>query len=183
MPDDSLHARASRALSLRSRDDELRRVYREHVSAVFAFFAYAVNRAHAEDLTSATFERVIRSWRKYDPEKASERTWILAIARNQLLDHFRRQKHRDAVSLDEHPLLVDSVAVDDAEATRLERAEVQSWLRDLPERERSVLALRYGADLSARDIASLLELSDANVHQILSRTLRKLREQAQRTLT
>jgi len=170
-------------LSLRRSEDELRRVYREHVAAVFGFFGYAVSREHAEDLTSATFERVIRAWRDYDPAKASERTWILAIARNQLVDHFRRQRHRDAVSLDQHPLLIDALVHDDPAERQLERDEVGSWLRALADRERQVLALRYGADLSARDVGALLELSEANVHQILSRSLRKLREQAQRTLT
>ena len=40
--------------------------------------------------TSTTFERVIRSWRSYDPRKAGVRTWVLAIARNALTDHYRR---------------------------------------------------------------------------------------------
>lgn len=150
---------------------------------VYAFFGYSVDRSHAEDLTSATFERVVRAWSTFDPERASERTWILAIARNLLLDHFRRQRHRDGVSLDEHPLLVDSLAEDDHFDQRLERDEVRSWLGALPEREHAVLALRYGADLPARDIGALLELSEANVHQLLSRSLRKLRDVASRTLT
>lgn len=162
----------------------LRLVYREHVDAVFGFFAFSVSRAHAEDLTSATFERVIRSWKRYDAKKASERTWILAIARNLLTDHFRRQRHREGVSLDQHPLLAESLSGEDAEASaRLDRDEVRSWLGGLSQRERELLTLRYGADLTARDIASLTELSEANVHQILSRSLRKLRQIAERTLT
>jgi len=48
-------------------DRELRRIYREHVQGVFAFFAYSVSSETAEDLTATTFERVIRSWRNYDP--------------------------------------------------------------------------------------------------------------------
>lgn len=183
MPNRAAHARPAGPLSRRRDDRELRRVYRENVSAVFSFFAYTVTQTHAEDLTSATFERVIKAWSSFDPDKASERTWILAIARNQLVDHFRRQRHRDAVSIDEHPMVVTSLAGPDVVDQRLDADEVRSWLADLPDRERHVLALRYGADLAAREIASLLELSEANVHQILSRTLRKLREQNQRTLT
>ena len=163
------------------READLRRVYREHVDAVYAFFAYAVARASAEDLTSATFERVVRHWARYDASKAGERTWILAIARNQLTDHYRRRKHRDAVSLDEHPVLLDTLAGEDELGRRLDRHEVRSWLAELSARERDMLALRYGADLTARDIAGVMELSEANVHQILSRSLRKLRERAQRT--
>jgi RNA polymerase sigma factor (sigma-70 family) len=153
------------------------------VNAVYGFFGYSVSKEHAEDLTSATFERVLRSWRSFDPERASERTWILVIARNQLLDHFRRQRHRDGVSLDEHPVLLDTLSTGDGVAERLERDEVRSWLGGLPDRERSVLALRYGADLGASEIGTLLELSEANVHQILSRSLRKLRGSLRRTLT
>ena len=162
--------------------DELRRVYRTHVSAVYAFFAYAVGRSTAEDLTSAAFERVIRSWDSYDATRGSERTWILTICRNLLTDHHRRQQHRDATSLDEHPALLDSLAgPDDEYARRLARDELRSWLEALGEREREILALRYGADLKADDIAELTGLSTANVHQILSRSLRKLRSAADRT--
>lgn len=169
---------------MRRADDELRRVYRTHVSSVYAFFAYAVPRATAEDLTSATFERVIRAWDGFDPARASERTWILAIARNLLTDHYRRQRHRDALSLDEHPAVADALAQPgDAQRELLDREEVLGWLAGLPEREREILALRYGADLTAEAIAQLTGLTAANVHQILSRTLRKLRGTVDRTLS
>lgn len=182
MPDDPVHAGSAGSLT---RDDRsatvLRRVYREHVGAVFAFFGYAVSRQQAEDLTSATFERVIRAWGRYDPAKASERTWIMAIARNQLVDHQRRQRHRSAVSLDEYPALADTLADEGFEARTLDRDEVRSWLDELSQRDRHVLGLRYGADLEAAQIATLMELSEANVHQIVSRSLRRLRGRASRT--
>jgi RNA polymerase sigma-70 factor (ECF subfamily) len=179
VPDDSVRGRAARALRARADADDLRRAYEEHVDSVFAFFAYSTARDAAEDLTAATFERVIRAWSSYDPARAGLRTWILAIARNQLLDHLRRQKHRDHPSLDEHPLLAESVTQDDGLQRRLDRAEVVSWLANLSERERLVLALRYGADLDAREVGRLTELTEANVHQIISRALRKLRAIAQ----
>ncbi|MEJ7892564.1 MAG: sigma-70 family RNA polymerase sigma factor [Solirubrobacteraceae bacterium] len=165
-------------------DDEarLRQVYRDNVEAVFAFFGFSVSRAHAEDLTASTFERVVRSWKRYDPAKASERTWILAIARNLLTDHFRRQHHRQAVSLDDQPLVGETLAVSaDPTEGLLDREEVRSWLAGLSDRDRQILTLRYGADLSAREIGGLMDLEEANVHQILSRTLRKLRDTVERT--
>jgi RNA polymerase sigma-70 factor, ECF subfamily len=161
-----------------SRDEELRRVYHEHLRAVYAFFAYSVPAATAEDLTAATFERVIRAWDRFDPAKASERTWILAIARNLLADHYRRQQHRAAVSLDEHPGLLDTLRSEDWEERRLTEDELRGWLGHLRDRERQVIALRYGADLPAEEVAELLELTAANVHQIASRALRRLRELA-----
>jgi RNA polymerase sigma-70 factor (ECF subfamily) len=167
---------------IRRRDDaeELRQAYRGNVEAVYAFFAYSVPRAAAEDLTSATFERVVRSWRSFDPRKASERTWILAIARNLLTDHFRRQSFRGAVSTDEHPELVHALAGDDEGLERVVSDDaLRAWLAPLAAREREVLALRYAADLSASEVARLTGLSEANVHQIASRSLRRLRKGAE----
>ena len=157
----------------------LERVYREHVAAVYAFFAYSVNDAAAEDLTSATFERVLRSWDAYDPDRGSERAWIVAIARNLLVDHFRRQSHRDAVSTDEHPAVLRALTTADEPLERaLSADELRRWLSPLGERERQIVALRYAADLPAAEIAAIVGLSPANVHQILSRSLRRLREVA-----
>jgi RNA polymerase sigma-70 factor (ECF subfamily) len=155
---------------------ELRRLYREHVDAVYAFFAYSVPRPFAEDLTSGTFERVVRSWTSYDRRLGSERTWILTIARNLLTDHFRRQAHREVVSTDEHPGLVDSIAVHDAGVEQVLSADgLRALLEPLDERERVVVALRYGAEMSAIEVAAVVGLTPANVHQIASRVLRRLR--------
>lgn len=160
-------------------DDELRRVYRAHVAAVYAFFAYSVSKETAEDLTSGTFERVLKAYDRFDPQKASERTWILSIARNALTDHYRRQAHRTTVSTDEHPLLLDRlVETDDPLARQLQVEGITSWLGDLGEREQEIIALRFGADLPARDVAELTGLSEQNVHQISSRALRRLRARA-----
>jgi len=149
------------------------------VDAVYAFFAYSGGRAAAEDLTSATFERVIGAWNRYDSSRGPERAWILAIARNLLIDHYRRSKHRDAISTDEHPGLLASLAGDDPAERALNADELRSWVSVLGEREREILALRYAADLPAREIAELVGLTDANVHQILSRSLRSLRAVAE----
>lgn len=156
--------------------EELQRVYRDHVDAVYGFLAYSVDRPTAEDLTAATFERVVRSWRRFDRRRGSERTWVLAIARNLLTDHFRAQRHREAVSTDEHPALLDRLVEDpDPLRGRLTAEELARWLAPLGHREREVLALRYAADLTTDEIAALLGLTAANVQQINSRSLRRLR--------
>lgn len=158
------------------RGEELRRVYRDHFDAAYAFHAYHVDAVLAEDLTAATFERVVRSWDRYDPGKGTERTWVLTIARNLLTDHFRAQRHREAVSTDEHPPLLDRLVEDRHPlAGRLTAQELARLLAPLGEREREVLALRYAGDLTTGEIAGLLGLTAANVQQINSRALRKLR--------
>jgi RNA polymerase sigma factor (sigma-70 family) len=173
---------AGRFLRSRRSTEELLEVYRDNVGAVYAFFSYSVSHDTAEDLTAATFERVVRSWNRFNPDTARPRTWILAIARNLLADHFRRQAHRNAVSLDEHPALAASLAASDDPAARLLSSDtVRDWLERLEPREREVLALRFAADLPASDVARQLGLSEANVHQISSRALRRLHDQIPRS--
>jgi RNA polymerase sigma-70 factor (ECF subfamily) len=160
--------------------DELHEVYRDNVAAVYAFFAYRVGTDTAEDLTAGTFERVVRSWRSFDPRQATPRTWIIAIARNLLTDHFRRERWRRGPSLDEHPALLDGLVASDEPPARYMRFEsAKDWLSQLSAREREIVAMRYGADLSTADIARLLDLSEANVHQIASRALRRLRDRVE----
>jgi RNA polymerase sigma factor (sigma-70 family) len=165
-------------LRRRAAADDLSRVYREHVGAVYGFFAYSLKAPSAEDLTSATFERVLRAWKAFDPSRGSERAWILAIARNLLVDHYRRQSHRDTASTDEHPGLLEPLAGEDLLERTLTADELRGWLAVLGERERQILALRYAADLPAAEIAAIVGLSTANVHQILSRSLKRLRAAA-----
>lgn len=127
-----------------------------------------------------TFERVMKAWDRFDPALASERTWVLAIARNALTDHYRRQRLRTTVSTDEHPALLDTLlTVEDPLARQMSADGLAAWLGQLGDRERQVLAMRYGADMSAKEIAESLELTEGNVHQIVSRALRRLRAAAE----
>jgi RNA polymerase sigma-70 factor (ECF subfamily) len=153
-------------------------VYDEHVWDVYGFLAYRTGeRADAEDLTQLTFERALRSWDQYDPRKASLRTWLITIARNALVDHYRKRGKARHEPLDEAP--ESSLAVTEPEVGIA--AELAVALEALGDREREVLALRYGADLPGPDIAHMLDLSLANVQQILSRTLRRLRADLEQT--
>jgi RNA polymerase sigma factor (sigma-70 family) len=148
------------------------RVYDEHVWRVYGFLAYRLgDRETAEDLTQATFERALRAWSRFDPRRASETTWLLAIARNLLIDHYRRDKSNVTEPIDEDA----APMVAGPEEQLLGSPELLNALGKLSERDREVLALRFGGDMTGPEIAQLLDLTLANVQQIVSRSLRKLR--------
>ncbi|MFZ0040430.1 MAG: sigma-70 family RNA polymerase sigma factor [Solirubrobacteraceae bacterium] len=149
------------------------RVYSEHVWPIYGFLAYRVgDRGIAEDLTQATFERALRAWSRFDPRRASERTWLLAIARNLLIDHHRRDSNRRTELLEEH--LEPPVPGPEERITAA--PDLSDALSKLTERDREILALRFGGDLNGPEIAEVMDMSLANVQQILSRSLRKLRQ-------
>jgi len=147
------------------------RVYEDNVWAVYGFLAYRLrDQAAVEDLTQGTFERALRAWSRFDPRRGSERTWLLAIARNLLIDH-RRRDHSSSAEINEG--MLPSIAGPEARLTASH--EIVEVLSRLGDRDREVIALRFGGDLTGPEIAALLGLTLANVQQILSRSLRKLR--------
>jgi RNA polymerase sigma factor (sigma-70 family) len=154
--------------------DDFTRVYDRHVDQVFGFLAYRViARDDAEDLTQLTFERALRAWSRYDPARAQPATWLLAIARNTLIDHYRASGRRRYLTLDE--MGEHEPVAGPAEFDLGVSSEILQALATLTERDREIVALRYGADLTGPEIAHVTGLSLGNVQQILSRSLRKMR--------
>jgi RNA polymerase sigma factor (sigma-70 family) len=160
------------ALTMDRAQTDFERVYDEHLSGVYAFLVYRLrNRERAEDLTQSTFERALRSWSRFDPRKASERTWLLVIARNLLIDDHRRQREDPVAVVDDRSL----PTMDGPEQSLGVSPQLMTALAELSDRDREVIALRFGGDLNGPEIAEMLGLSLANVQQILSRSLRRLR--------
>jgi RNA polymerase sigma-70 factor (ECF subfamily) len=148
-------------------------VYREELPRVFNYFHYrAFDRATAEDLTSATFEKAWRARERYRKDRAAVSTWILAIARNVAIDHFRRS--RPEVPLDDQAAR-DEETPESAALRQAQFRRLSALLGALPERERELLALKYGAGATNRAIAKLTGLSESNVGTILHRTVETLR--------
>ena len=176
----------SRAAALRDarmsphmRSETFERLFDEHAERLFSFLAYRTgNRALAEDLLSETFERVMRSRRRFDPRRGSERRWLYTIALNMLRDHARRQTHEEQVL--RHVSAGDSPEYFDARLDAVEhRDELYRALATLNEDERECLALRFGADLKLRDVAGVLGEGESAVEGRIYRALDKLRENLQ----
>lgn len=161
--------------------EQFARLYDEHVWAVYGFFGYRLgSREDAEDLTQLTFERALKAWGRFDPDRAGVGTWLLAIARNLLIDYHRADRSNrieplgDGLAPEYEPTggMPDSVLGLDP--------DLEAAIDRLDDRERELLALRFGGDLGGPEIAGLTGLSLANVQQILSRTLRRLRHELER---
>jgi RNA polymerase sigma-70 factor (ECF subfamily) len=152
-------------------------LYEEQVWSVYGYFAYrSLPASDCEDLTQLTFERALRAWGRYDPARASARTWVLAIARNAYIDFRRRGRPGRELGLDsEHVREADLPTNPGPEESLGLSPELETGIRRLSSREREVLALRFGGDLRGPEIAELLGISLANAQQILSRAIRKLR--------
>lgn len=148
-------------------------IYEQHVAQVYGFFAYApASRADAEDLTQQTFERAFRAWSRYDSSRGGLSTWLLVIARNLFVDHLRAKRSAAPASMDVD--LEEIAGAPDRHRVGLD-PELELALAKLAPRERELVALRFGGDLTGAEIAALTGLTLTNVQQILSRSLRRMR--------
>ncbi len=157
------------------RDPDFERMYEEHADGLFAFLAYRTgNRALAEDLLADTFERVLRSRRRFDPRRGREKPWVYAIALNCLRDHQRRLG-AEARALERTG--VENRAAGDADLLQVERRDtVQRAMELLTPDERDAISLRFGGDLTVPEVAKLTGEPLARVEGRVYRALRKLRE-------
>jgi RNA polymerase sigma-70 factor (ECF subfamily) len=154
------------------RDADFERLYSAHAERLYSFLAYRTgDPVLAEDLLADTFERVLRARRGFDRRRASERTWLYTIALNLLRDRARRAgAEARALERGSDPPAPSGVHEQVAERDALRRA-----LDALSDEERETIALRFGADLSLREIAGVLGEPDTTVQGRLYRALRKLR--------
>jgi RNA polymerase sigma factor (sigma-70 family) len=152
------------------RDDDFERLYAAEAAGLFSFLAYRTgDRVLAEDLLADTFERALRA--RYDRRRASEKTWLYAIALNRLRDHVRR-----AAAEGRAYERVDVAEAPDPFANLEHRDELMRALAGLSAEEREAISLRYGSDLTVPEMAEVLGESLTTVEGRVYRALRKLRE-------
>jgi len=149
-------------------------IYTAELPRVYNFFRYLTGSdTLAEDLTADTFRKAWQHRQRYDRNRAGFSTWLFTIARRTAVDQFRKQ--RVDLPLDAAAGVKDSnlpeiqIQVQD-DVSRLARI-----LGTYPARERQLIALKYGAGCSYKEIASQLRMSETNVGTLLQRVVRKLR--------
>jgi RNA polymerase sigma-70 factor (ECF subfamily) len=132
------------------------------------------SRADAEELVAEVFRRVVEHLGEFDSGRGSVRAWVLRIARNAVIDHYRKRKSPVALEAIADGLCEPAGPLDhllaDERATR-----VRSLLESCPLETRRLLALRYGDGLRHAEIAELLGLGEAVVRKRISRAVRELR--------
>ena len=141
----------------------------ELIRRIYSYVAFRVGDGpDAEDVTSEVFERALRYRRSYDPSRGEPLAWLIGIARRCIDDAMMKPRTEPGGP-------AHMISPEDLEADTLQRLTVAAAVDGLDERSRDLVALRYGADLSARQIGELLGLKTNAVEVALHRTLARLR--------
>ena len=139
--------------------------------SVYAYVAYRIGPGpDAEDATSETFARALRYRSSFDPARGTPAAWLTGIARRVLAERASDDRHTVAD-------VPDVPAPRALEDDSVNRVTMQRAVAVLGERDRELVALRYGVDLTAAQISELLDLSPNAVEVALHRALRRLRAQ------
>jgi RNA polymerase sigma factor (sigma-70 family) len=143
----------------------------EHRRSIFLFcLGFARNQAEAQDLTQETLTRALGG--RSSKPSGHPRAWLLRIARNTCIDQARRSKVRRFF----RPWIAVGDGGDPSPHQRLEQAEaidiVRQSIKALPTAQRDVLVLREYNDLSYREIADVLGISEGTVMSRLNRARR-----------
>jgi RNA polymerase sigma factor (sigma-70 family) len=144
------------------------------IRRVYSYAAYRLGDGpDAEDVTSEVFERALRYRRSYDDSRGVPEQWLIGIARRCVDDALAAPKAAPAP-------VDDAIAAVDVEEEVVRRLELTAAIEALDDRARELLALRYGADLTARQIGELLGMKTNAVEVALHRTLSRIRESLER---
>lgn len=153
--------------------DSFEVAYETHARSIFNFLFWRTKDVHlSEDLTSSTFEKAWAHRKSF--HGGSERAWLYKIAHNALIDHWRKSKELvmgDVESLQEDAALSAAEILD----KNLELEKLQRAVDMLPSEMKAVIRLRFIEDLSCRQVADKLGLTESNVRVIQYRALKKLK--------
>lgn len=149
-------------------------LYERYYARVYRYVYHRVGNApDAEDVTALVFMKALEAMPTYQSTRSSFAPWLFRIARNAVIDHYRRRRKQSP--LDEVEFYSDDgdPALDVLNAER--RAELRSLVEHLSDDQRDVVLMRYSADLSFPEIATTLNKNEPAVRMLLHRGLRKLK--------
>jgi len=154
---------------------EFSRIYDQYINKIYRFIFLKVGSQEiAEDLTSETF---LRGWKffKNGEDIENVQAFLYRIARNLVVDFYRNKEKMRVIS-------ADSNRIEDPKPDPEEKAKrdsdiflIRQALSQLKEEYQNVIIWHYVEDLSIREIAKIMEKSEANARVILHRALKSLK--------
>jgi RNA polymerase sigma-70 factor (ECF subfamily) len=155
--------------------DNFEAAYESHAKAVYKFLFWRTKDVQlSEDLTSSTFEKAWASRKSF--HGGSDLAWFYRIARNVLIDHWRKKKE---IFVEDIDVLQDDVGPSAGELLdkKAQLQDLRNALDTLPAEMHKIIAMRFIEGQSCRQVADTMNLSESNVRVIQFRALKKLKEQ------
>jgi RNA polymerase sigma-70 factor (ECF subfamily) len=157
---------------------EFEELYATYLPKVYNYVCYRVNDVTAaEDITAEVFERALSRLHTYRADQSAFSTWLFTIAHNLVANYQRARKRRpEEFSLESLPALsVGGISLEHATAEAEQLRQIHAYIKQLPEQQQEVLALKFGGGMSNQEIAKAMGLKPNYVGVLLYRAVRALR--------
>ncbi len=151
-------------------------VFKDNYQKLYKYvYMLLLNREDTEDIVSETFTAAFSCYADYDSEKGNVLTWLSKIAHNKVINLRLSGNYRNRTSLSDEDIrkILDSKEYTEMEAVN-ETAE--HILLQLSIKEREFLNLRYGLELSDKEIGALLNEKENTIIKRYQRLLKKCRD-------
>lgn len=162
----------------RWRQEALAEAYRRHAGSVFALASRVLaSRTLAEEVVQEVFIRLWDNAERFDPDRGSLRSWLLAQTHGRAVDLLRSETARKGREEREHRGRAESGYDLEHEVWDLAVADqVREALASLPVEERKAIELAYFRGLTYREVAVELDQPEGTVKSRIRAGLKRLRE-------
>jgi RNA polymerase sigma-70 factor (ECF subfamily) len=160
--------------------DALQSIHHRYFKSLYNYALYRVNDPMtAEDITSEVFARLLKVIQGSAKQPRSLRRWLFGVAHNIVVDYLRQKYRTLTVDLTEEQLLLSNE--EDSPVAALENnlkiMDLRNALAKLPEVQKEVIALRFGADIPVKFTAQIMGKSVSAVKVLQFRAVKALKEQ------
>lgn len=158
-----------------SREDALASLFDGHYESVVRYiFVRIGDRADAEELAGDVFLRAVKNLGSFRGSQEQMRFWIFRVARNIVVDHYRKRSKRQTVPLDAADA-VESADVEETAERNLQMEAVAKALDRLTPAQREVIGLRFFAGLTSEEAGQVMGKSSGAVREMQRSAIEKLR--------
>lgn len=153
------------------------KIYDQYFQGINNYVHYRVADFYAaDDIVNLVFEKAYFKLSYYQASKATFSVWLYSIARNSVIDYYRKRSRNHDISMQIIPeFMDDSDPSEEMEAKEIKQMLINS-LTCLNKRECDIITMKFWWGLSNRNIAAILNISESNTGVIIYRAIRKLRE-------
>ncbi|MGI8826499.1 MAG: sigma-70 family RNA polymerase sigma factor [Chloroflexota bacterium] len=149
-------------------------LYELYHARIYRYVYHRVGgQADAEDITALVFTKALEALPSYYAKRNSFAPWLFRIARNSVVDHYRRHKNeRSLEDLDKEADNTDPLRHALGNESREELASLVTYLST---EQKDVVLMRFAGDLAFSEIAAAMKKSEPAIRMLLYRALRRLR--------
>lgn len=155
--------------------DSFGELYDHYVKPIYRFIYFKTHHKEtAEDLTSVTFMKALDNIQKFDAKKASFKTWLYRIARNNVIDHYRTNK--SVSDLEDAWGVSDKEDIGRDTDMKMKIESVEKYMEKLKPEQRELILLRVWGGHSFKEIAEVMGKSEGACKVMFRRVMGKLRD-------